>query len=186
MRTNPRFVPRTPRPISAATAGPDLGAGGNVPIAFDDAGTRWRSLKPVDWTLCQVPLLGFPKSCTDLATFEIPRVCVFFPRVAPFIPHVLFSSIAALSLSFSIFLEERERKRRLKYTRQASTGFNSCNETCPRVDDPIHGFSVDEKRGNSQFRRGLTSLSGGNPRSTERNARVPPAKVSAAGENHGR
>lgn len=186
MRTNLLFAPRTPRPTSAATTGTDLGARGGRPIAFSDAGTRWHPLRPVDRTLCQAVPSGFTRPCGPFATFRIPRVGPFHPRVTSFLPHVRFSPPAALSHSLSNFLEERERRKRAGASERPSTGLNSCNKSCPRVGRSIHGFSVDEKRGNRQCWRGFAAVLALDPRSTGRNAWVPPARCSVGGLRHGR
>lgn len=114
-----------------------------------------------------------------------PWVGMFFPRVAPFSPHVHFSVRGPSSSLLLLFLEERERKERATGRRRASTGSFSCNKVCPRVGAVPHGFSVDGFLSKSLVWRGFAAGLGTDPRPTGRNACVPPAAIVSGGAHGG-
>ena len=118
-----------------------------------------------------------PRGCKAAARFgpvEVPQVCPFFPQVWSFFPDLPFRPLRLVSLSLSLFLEERERREGRRASKRASTGLIFCNAMCPQVGAGIHGFSVDGWRAGFVVWRGFARGSGGDPRSTGGNACVPP------------
>lgn len=149
-------LPPTPSPQAAP---PGLGktrrAKGRA-IAFGNAGSRRHAEKPVDFGICYLPHPDSTKANAALATFQLPRNGRFLPRVDLFYPRVLFSASVVVSLSFSSSSEERERERGEQQAKTTSTSPKAVTKLYPRVSLLIHGNSVDEKRGNSKWRRALS------------------------------
>lgn len=112
---------------------------------------------------------------------EFPRVGVVFPRVGVFSPHGPFSRRGPSSSLHLLFLEEREKRESDAGGKRASTGWDFGYRMYPRVAPPIHGFSVDGFGGGFVGWRGFAGGLGGNPRSTGRNACVPPCGVAWGG-----
>ena len=125
-----------------------------------------------------------PRGCKAAARFgpvEVPQVGAFFPQVGSFFPHLPFCGFGTLSLSLSLFLEERERRRERRASKRASTGLIFCNVMCPQVSEAIHGFSVDRFGAGIVDWRGFARCWGADPRSTGGNACVPPCFLVSGG-----
>lgn len=125
-----------------------------------------------------------PRGCKAAARFglvDIPQVTPFFPQVWAFFPHLPFCGFGPLSLSLSLFLEERERRRERRASKRASTGLIFCNAMYPWVGAGIHGFSVDGRWPGIVDWRGFARGVGADPRSTGGNACVPPFVVALGG-----
>lgn len=125
-----------------------------------------------------------PRGCKAAARFgpvEVPQVGAFFPQVGSFFPHLPFCGFGPLSLSLSLFLEERERRRERRASKRASTGLIFCNAMYPWVGAGIHRFSVDGWWPGIVDWRGFARGVGADPRSTGGNACVPPFVVALGG-----
>lgn len=122
-------------------------------------------------------LTRYPRGCKAAARFglvDVPQVRTFFPQVGSFFPDLPFCRLRPVSLSLSLFLEERERREGRRASKRASTGLIFCNPMCPQVGEAIHGFSVDRFGLEIVDWRGFARCWGADPRSTGGNACVPP------------
>lgn len=121
------------------------------------------------------------KAAARFGPVEVPRVSALFPQVGAFFPYLPFCGFGPFSLSLSLFLEERERRRERGASKPASTGLIFCNAMYPRIRSGIHGFSVDGWRPGIVDWRGFARGLGVDPRSTGGNACVPPYFVASGG-----
>jgi hypothetical protein len=154
---NPTLSPRTPRHRGLRAEGPRPEGRGAAAIGFRDAGMRRGALGFVDWIALDYAPLDSTKAAGRFARFELPRNVLSLPRVDTFYPRVQFSAHWPFSLSFLNFSEEREERKGAATSATTSTGPQYVRKVYPRVGPPIHGFSVDEKRGSSKHWRGLAA-----------------------------
>lgn len=155
-RINLAPAPRTPRLQELRCSWGKPGGEGASRIAFRNPGIRGELQKPVDRPLMQAPHPHSTKANGRFATFEIPQVGRFHPRVCLISPHVDFLRRAACFPVFSSSSEEREKRERRTCASRPSTGSDTCLKISPRVSGPIHGFSVDTCGTKDQCRQGVT------------------------------
>jgi hypothetical protein len=128
----PPFPPYPPAEWPSA-GGEQRGRKGGPAIGFHNAGT-WRHLeKPVDQGVFHHHFPRGTKASARFARFENPRIGLFCPRIRAFFPQVGFSVYGLLSLSFFLFLEERERKNRRGGAKAQSTTRKGCQKMHPRI-----------------------------------------------------
>jgi hypothetical protein len=159
-RINLAPPPRTPRGSAGAPVARGRGPGRPRAIAFDDPGRRGVRGKPVECCNRHPAAQGWTKRIGRFARFELPRLGSFLPRVGSFIPRVHFSTAHRVSFPSFFFSEEKEREKGPKCAAGRSTSPDSAENLYPRVQTPIHGFSVDEKRGTSKHWRGFAADQG--------------------------
>ena len=170
------FPPHPPTEWLRAKKG-QLGSEGRGSIGFYDLGTRRHLGKSVDRDRCNYVTHRGTKLIARFARFENPRNALFYPRIWLFLPHVGFLIFAPISLSISLFLEERESNEREKAQKTQSTGRPTCNKVSPRIGIEIHALPWMVVDGETLHSCGLQPDWGGHPRSTGRNAYVPAASA---------
>jgi hypothetical protein len=153
---NPPVSPAPPSIRARAPADQERGARRSAAIAFLDSGTRRGARKPVDCCNSHLASLGWTKRNRQFASFQPPRVRLISPRITYFFPRVDFQQHLHLSFLFIQFSEEKGKREGLREPARASTGRSTAANLYPRVCAARHGFPVDEKAGNLQWRRGVT------------------------------
>lgn len=176
--------PLSPYPLTEGGFAPGRGrpeGKGGAARGFLYPGCHRHSRGPVDCIACHYASRVSTKRSGRFARFEIPRVGCFLPRVGLFYPRVCFSVIWTISLSFSFFIEEREKEKGAPGAARPSTGRENVKNMYPRVGDAIHGFSVDCFLSRCKHWRGLRADRASIHGSTGRNACVPPTAAQPGG-----
>lgn len=168
-RINPT-PPRTPRSQRLRPGWGNFPAKRGGAIAFIKMGRQGERRKPVDSVGCNYVTPHSTKRCGRFARMNLPHFALFYPRFTLFLPHPPFLKNLPIYLSIYLFSEERERKEGGWTGKRQSTSHPRRNKMCPRIFNPIHGFSWMVKRLETQCWRGFAGFSGSIHTSTGGNA----------------
>lgn len=147
--------PRTPQGLENCRAGDRESGRWARPIVFSHGGVWRHRIKPVDvYNGHHIDARG-SKAGGAFARFEIPQSVGFYPHFELQRPQASFPKIDAISISISLFLEEKEEKETAAQENGPSTKLTELLNVYPRIGTCIHTFLVAEKAGTGQCWRGF-------------------------------
>lgn len=156
---------------------------GGSPMAFFNAGIGGEPQKPVDRPLMQAPQPHSTKLNGPFATFRIPPVRCFHPRVCLIPTQVSFSPCAGSFPFSSSSSEEEEEREALAAGKSSSTGPKNCIKVFPRVRWVQTPQCVEASREKVQCRQGLMKV-GRQVRQVVRDMPLPPLEQAPFGGPH--
>ncbi len=147
--------PRTPQGLENCRAGDRESGWGARPIVFNHSGVWRHRIKPVDvYNGHHIDARG-SKAGREFARFEIPQSVGFYPHFGLQCPQTSFPKIDAISISISLFLEEKKGKEAVAGKNDPSTKLLKLMNVYPRICMCIHRFLVAQKAGTGQCWRGF-------------------------------